>query len=105
MALGTPTVLELSAGDGPLRTDLISFAGDGAYVAGGTAAFQLYVRNALKALTKANVEVLAVIPQDCGGKTPCYDKAADKLKVYDGTTEQANGSLSATTFHVLVLSK
>jgi hypothetical protein len=103
MAIGAITVLEVTAGDGPLRADLISFAGDGAYPTGGTANFQTLVRNALG---KGRVEIIAVLGQDCGGRTPVYDKALDKLKVYNGTSEISNATdLSATTFRLVVLSK
>lgn len=112
MALGTMT---LASGAGkspsaPMRMDLISFAGDGAYGAGGTAGFQALVRT----LLGQNVEVMGVIGQDCGGYIPIYDKANDKLKVYEGDydpaavgplTENATANLSGVTFNVLVLSK
>jgi len=111
MALGTITVTKKTqVGDGPVRFDLLSFAGDGAYPSGGSTGFQALVRAALGV---GNVEVLAVIAQDCGGYQPIYDKAADKLKVYYGDNnnasdgplvENATANLSGTTFKVLVLS-
>lgn len=112
MALGTITVGTKAgvAASAPLFAELISFAGDGAYGAGGTAGF--------KALVEAKVggsrEILAVIGQDCGGYVPVYDKANDKLKVYEGDydpaavgplKENATADLSAVTFNVLVISQ
>lgn len=112
MALGAITVVENVVADGPVRMDLLSFAADGAYPTGGTAAFQAAVRTAL---AKGNLELVAVIPQDCGGYGVCYDKANDKLKCYTGDNDNvADGpqvqvanaaNLSAVTFKVLVLSK
>lgn len=111
MALGTITVpasLDNPGGPTPVQVDNISFLGDDGYATGGTAAFQASFR----AVTKNNREVLAVIGQDCGGYVPVYDKANDKLKVYeegaDGgpADEVANAAdLSSVTFNVTVLSK
>lgn len=112
MALGAITVSERVDIGGFARMDLLSFAGDGSYPTGGTAAFQAAVRTALGV---GNLEVVGVIPQDCGGYNAIYDKAADKLKVYYGDNDNsADGpqvqvpnttSLSGVTFRVLVLSK
>jgi hypothetical protein len=103
MALGSITVLEVTAGDGPLRMDLLQFAGDGAYPTGGTPNFQAAVR---AALGKGRVEIVAVIGQLCGGRTVYYDKAADKLLVYSGTSEVANASdQSGVTFRLVAISK
>lgn len=109
MAIGTITV-GTRAGHAPSRpmfADTMSFAGDGAYAAGGTADFQASVRTALG----SNVTVLAVIPGDCGGYVPVYDQAADKLKVYEQTDvatspliETVTADLSGTTFNVVVVS-
>lgn len=110
MSLGTMTK---SAGTGqspgaPTYHDLIAFAGDDAYATGGTAGFQ----DLVQALTNDGREVLAVVGQDCGGYVVAYDKANDKLKVYEAAAdgnpldEAANAAdLSLTTFNVLVLSK
>jgi len=112
MAIGAITVLEKSSADGPFHVDLLSFAADGAYPTGGTAAFQAAVRTAL---AKGAVELVAVVPQDCGGYTVCYDKANDKLKVYyndydavaDGPDIQVPNAtnLAAVTFVVMAISK
>jgi hypothetical protein len=103
MALGTITVVKAFEADGPVRLDLLSFAADGAYPTGGTTAFQAKVRDALD---RGNVEVLAVIAQDCAGFNPVYDKTNDKLKVYAANnTQVANTTdLSANTFNVMVVS-
>lgn len=89
--------------------ELISFAGDGTYSAGGTAGFQTSVRAALDA---GDIEILAVFGQDCGGYVPVYDKDNDKLKVYEQTDtatspliETATANLSGTTFNVLVIAR
>lgn len=112
MAIGTITVAEKTAAEGPVRHDLISFLGDGSYPTGGTAAFQAKVRAALGGM---NVEVVAVYPQDCGGYMPCYDKTNDKLKVFYVDNNNASDgpqievpnttNLSGVTFNVVVLSK
>jgi hypothetical protein len=112
MALGTATVgAKAASSPGIVRCDLISFAGDGAYPSGGTAAFQAYVRSALGV---GNLEVLGVCAQDCGGYVPVYDKTNDKLKVYYGDNDggadgplvqNATSNLSAVTFNLLVFSR
>lgn len=112
MAIGAITVLEKSHAGGPLRADLISFAADGSYPTGGTAAFEASVRAALDV---GAVDVLGVCPQDCGGYQVVYDRANDKLKVYQGDNDNASDApgvqvpnttnLAAVTFVLLVLSK
>jgi hypothetical protein len=84
---------------------MLAFAGDGAYGAGGTADFE----DSVRAKLGRNVTVLAVVGQDCGGYVPVYDRANDKLKVYEQTNvatspliETATANLSGTTFNVLV---
>jgi len=112
MAIGAITTTEQTPTNGPQRMDAISFAGDGAYPTGGTAAFQTTLRAALGV---GNVDVVAVIPIDCGGYVPAWDNATGKLKVYHGNNDGgADGplvevpnatDLSAVTFKVLVVSK
>lgn len=112
MALGAITIDKSAGGvaSAPVFADVMHFAGDGAYAAGGTAGFQAAVR----AKFGDSREVLAVIGQDCGGYVPVYDKANDKLKVYDGDFDPAAvaplketivANLSGVTFNVIVLSK
>lgn len=102
MALGTITVLEKHQISGTLNHDEIIFTGDTAYAAGGTVGFQALVR---KALNKGNVNIITVENMDSGGQTAVYDNANDKLKIFNGTAEHANGDLSATTFRLVVVSK
>lgn len=112
MAIGAITTTEQTPTNGPQRMDAISFAGDGAYPTGGTAAFQTSVRSALGV---GNVDIVAVIPIDCGGYVPAWDNATGKLKVYYGDYDPAAAGplvevpnatdLSAVTFKVLVVSK
>ena len=108
MAIGTITVTYRST-EAPFL-DLISFAGDGAYASGGTAAFEDSVQAALSGGSAR--KILAVVGQDCGGYVPVYDYANDKLKVYEQTDtattpliETATADLSGTTFKMLVISK
>lgn len=88
---------------GPLSAELINIVGDSAYPTGGTTGFQAKVR----ALYKSSWEVMAVIPQDCAGYQPCYDKANDKLKVFalNGSEVADTTNLSAVNFKVLLLLK
>lgn len=113
MALGTATLVDAT---GHSRRacfiDALSFAGDGSYPTGGTAAFEAYVK---AKLAVGAIDVVAVVGQDCGGYVPVYDKTADKLKVYYSDSNNASDgplievpdttALSGVTFHVLVLSK
>ena len=103
MALGTITKLGAAGQNGSnLILEVITMLGDDAYVAGGTAGFQATVRTALG---NGSVEVMAVVPQDCGLHVPVYDKANDKLKVLLGATsvEASNGDLSGVTYNMLVI--
>jgi hypothetical protein len=102
MAIGAITVVDKSQVTGVLNHDEIVFTGDATYPAGGTPGFLALVR---KALNKGNITILNIITEDSGGKTVVYDAALDKLKVYAGTSEQAAGSLAATTFRLTIVSK
>lgn len=102
MALGAITVVSKFQAPGPINIDEITLAGDGAYVAGGTAGFQALVRTAL---AKGAVTILHVITKDAGGQTVTYTASTDKLKVFDGTSEHANANLSAITMRLIVVSK
>lgn len=111
MAIGAITKAatgDSKGGGFPIFFDRISFAGDGAYASGGTAGFQASFRAAVP----GNREILAVIPEDCGGYYPVYDKTNDKLKVYEQTDtatspliETATANLSGTTFNLVIISK
>lgn len=102
MALGAITVISKAQHAG-LNHDVVSFNGDSAYAAGGTAGFTALVRTALK---KGNVQILYVLADGgAGGKTPVFDGFNDKLKVYNGTSEQGAGDLSGTAFRLVVVSQ
>ena len=110
MAIGTITV-GTEAGlmpSAPTFASKLSFLGDASYPTGGTTGFQALVRAKLG----RNATVLAVIGQDCGGLTPVYDIAADKLKVFrtgaiNAVQEQVPNTtdLSAITFNVIVITQ
>lgn len=110
MAIGMITVGEQTPTNGPQGMDMVSFPGDASYPTGGTAAFQASIRTALD---KGNVNIVAIVPQDCGGYSPVYDNANDKLKVYHGDSDGvADGpmvqvpnatNLGAVTFNMLVI--
>jgi hypothetical protein len=109
MALGTATVVKKVAGDGPLRADVLSFAGDGAYSAGGTGGFEAYVQAALGV---GLVDIVALVPQSCGGFHLTYEQDTDKLKVWNFNYDASDGPMqedttanqSGRTYVVLVIS-
>ncbi len=101
MAIGAITVLQKTQ-HGGLNHDVIQFAGDNAYAAGGTPGFTALVR---AALGKGNVQILNVEAQDATGKTPVFDALNDRLKIYNGATEQANGDMSGTVLRMVVVSQ
>lgn len=88
----------------------IEFAGDDAYPTGGTTGFEDTVRSAVD---RGDIDVLAIIPDDCGGFVPVYDRDNDTLMVYQGDNDAAQDDplvevpdttdLSATTFKMTVL--
>lgn len=102
MALGATTAgADVGQEGGPTFFQLLTFAGDGGYPAGGTAAFQAYCQ---AAMGKGAVEVIGVIAQDCGIHTPVYDKANDKLKVFlKSTGLETVGDNSAVIYNLVVL--
>lgn len=106
MALGTITkVAEIGRSGGPVSLALISFAGDGAYPTGGTAAFAAAVAAKLPA---TGMEILAVVQQNNSDHLCRYDKTNDKLVVQLVSTgaEVANTTnLSGVTFELLVIGK
>lgn len=111
MAIGTITVGTGAgkASSAPTFFDPISFAGDGAYGAGGTADFE----GSFQTKIGCARTIVAIIPGDCGGYVPVYDRANDKLLVYEGNydagdgplQETATADLSATTFNLVVVSQ
>lgn len=109
MSIGTPTTTpaESTTGD-RVYYDAISFAGDDAYVTGGTPDFDSVVQAALG----DGRNVIGVISGDCGDHEVKYvpDAGATegKLMVFLRSTgaEVANAAdLSGTTFNVTVISK
>lgn len=113
MALGTITITP-KVKQGPIHADHLSFAGDGAYPAGGTVDFEGLYRDALLAADKPSParEVLGIIQVDASGYVLRYDKANDKLMAFESDNGGADGplqesttaNLSGTTFKVIVLS-
>lgn len=118
MALGTTTIVEQVAGEGPVFIDRVTQVGDGAYPAGGTAAFQAKYRAAAVAsgLKKASGRnIIAILPgglnPDDGSGTskeivPLYDHTSDKLMMVLMNTgvESAQSNQSSVTYNLLVLS-
>ena len=113
MAIGAITV-GTGAGaapSAPTFVDVVSFAGDGDYPTGGTAAFE----DAYQTKVGCARTIVAIMPLLCGGYTPVYDRANDKLKVYycdnnavaDGPLIQcpAHTDLSGVTFRLAVFSQ
>lgn len=95
-------------GNDPLFANLVEFDGDTSYPTGGTADFEA----SMQAVIGSGRELVAVVGQDCGGYVPVYDKANDKLKVYEAAAdgnpldEVGNAvNLAAVKFNVLVISK
>lgn len=94
----------------------ISFSGDNAYPAGGTPDFQAFLQSIIAAVAAAatdknvrgpeNVEIIEIIAGECGVLIPRYDKANDKLKVFDeALVENAVPDISGTTFNVTCMCK
>lgn len=109
--IGTITLIHAAGAmpSAPSFLDRISFLGDAAYPTGGTAGFKALFR----AKAGDNRTPLAVIVEDCGGYTATYDVTNDKLKVWYGNTDAADGpnievpnatDLSGVTFKLAVLS-
>lgn len=117
MALGTPTILSIRETRDGGQEILLSVAGDGAYVAGGTADFNTFLRTAIKAAAAAatdknvrgaeQVACQHVIPVSAGVYVPSYDFANDKLFVYDNSTDAESivANMSGTTFIFVAVCK
>ncbi|MDQ3268254.1 MAG: hypothetical protein M3P47_05980 [Pseudomonadota bacterium] len=105
MALGAATVANrVNHGAEKVYFDVISFAGDGSYPTGGTAAFEAFV---IAAVGRGALDVVAVLSADCGVYRAVYVPSTDKLKVLtEANAEVANATnLAATTFNLIVISK
>lgn len=110
----TTLVVTPKISTGPLHVDHLSFVGDGEYPAGGTVDFEGVFRTALAAagLDSPGREVLGIIQVDASGYVLRYDKANDKLMVFESDNGGADGplqesttaDLNGITFKVIVLS-
>jgi hypothetical protein len=113
MALGTPT-LARKIKTAPIFIDQLTFAGDGTYPAGGTAAFTTFFKTALEAadMHSAGREILSIVQVDASGYVLRYDKANDKLMAFESDNGGADGPLqesttanmSGVTFRVMITS-
>ena len=116
MALGTFTLLEQSAGQGPLFIDRVSVVGDGTYPAGGTPTFEAVYQDALAAAGLNARTIVALIDDEINaddgsgtsdGIVLKYDHSADKLAVFLGKTmvESAQANQSSVTYLFTIVSK
>lgn len=111
MAILTPFTAAKMGGEGPHQNvfmDAITFPGDSAYAAGGTAAFQDYFHS--KGEPYQGRSILHVDGWGySGGKLYIfrYNHATKKLMMFDGATgaEVANGDMSAVTVNATVWSE
>jgi hypothetical protein len=113
MPLGTATVINHRQVSGVTFLTL-SFAGDGTYPAGGTAAFTAYVKAAVKAYNAAktdaairgeeNLTIFALMDNFCGVYHAKYDFTNDKLMALtEANVDATPGDLSGTTFTVSLI--
>lgn len=115
MSLGTPSIKDRHERN-DLKLVKMTFLGDDAYAAGGTADFNQFVRDAITAAAAAAsdanvrgaeaVSVIEVIAGDCGTLVPSYDSDNDKLKcrnISDGS--EASGDLSSVSLTVTAVCK
>jgi len=105
MPLGTATLGSRSgeSASQPTFTEILTFAGDDAYPAGGTTGFAAYVA---AARSIENFEVLSVVTLNAPANPNYmeYDKANEKLVVYVRATglQRAAGDDSANSYTVAV---
>ena len=91
----------------PYRHDVLEFAGDGAYPAGGTPDFEVLVQDALG----AKVRVVSVESIDLTGYMLRYDITNDKLVTMHFPTSQGpavedtTANQSGRTYQVIVRSR
>lgn len=101
MALGTVTVKGRYNHDGrPVMNDILSFAGDAAYPAGGIPNFRALVR---QAVGRGSLDVVYALLLNSSGQV-YYDHATDKLVFFTAAGAEASGDTSATTYELLVVS-
>lgn len=111
MALGAMTRVAAKSGDStrPIYYDRVAFTGEASYVTGGTTGFDALI----KALLGDDREVVAIVPEDCGGYAPVYlPDNGGTFKVFReagaaGPMEEAPATtaLDGVTFNLLVLSR
>lgn len=104
MALGTITILERGAAQGPIFLDRVSIVGDASYPTGGSAG----VEAALQAVIGSGRTVLGIQQEYDGTPNAVeYDHANDKLFVRVKATgvERSAADDSGNTYKALVLSK
>lgn len=113
MALSTISIVNKDDAAGDVRFDRLKFNGDGAYPTNGTATFSTIFKTAMGE-TYGSLTVLGIIPQVTGGYTVEWDRTTDKLKMFYGNTDSADGpnievpnttDLSAVVFELIVISK
>lgn len=108
MSLGTFTIAEQGAAQGPLFHDRCTVQGDDAYPSGGTPGFEAAYQAALAAVGIGPREIVAVIPQhDTTINVAEYDHANDKLFVRVKATgvESAVSDQSGNVYAMLIISK
>ena len=108
MPLGTATINKQAgkAPSTPTFMDDITLAGDDAYPAGGSTAFQTYFRN-VSGIKEGRTVVGVVDISANATHYAVYDAAGDRLRFFVRATgaEVAGGTdLSGTNFRLLVLS-
>lgn len=85
MALGTFTVVEKVAAQGPVQFVRATVVGDGAYSAGGSTGILAALKSALG---KSNLNIISCQGEgDNAGRVLVYDHANEKLKVYQGDND------------------
>lgn len=110
MAIGTITVDQKEHAPGHIRTDLLHFVGDSSYPTNGMPILALIKA----ALGVGTIQIMAVVPNDCGGYVVAYVPSTGKLKVYYSNSDSSDGplievpdttALNGVTFNLLVISR
>lgn len=106
MALGTPTIRDSADAYSQLFCTTLTVAGDSAYPTGGTASFGAFMRTALAAQLKGDINVVCAFGH-AAGYVAFYDAANDKLIVQTDALVQVTDTtdLSAVTFYITVFYK
>lgn len=106
LATGALTSRTGEAPGSPVFHVNVSFDGDDNYTTGGTLLFEQFVRDILT--NKPNIEIIDIIPGDCGLFLPSYISATDALLVRnltDGTQVSGATNLEATKFNVTIVAR